>query len=176
VSDDLCSTTVLTNTCTVLYDGIDLKTKKYRKELAPEHLFYYSPRELKNDLQSENLLKAQAQLLKIEENVYFNMNVEIYSQNAAQRYGQVNPGDILNITTIDGKSYKLSCKAGSKGEKSAKANSYIFALSYEMDKSSLKSLQKMEIDHIGIQWSSGYEEYTIYEVDFLTKQIACLNH
>lgn len=163
------------NTCTVIYDGIDLKTKKYRKELAPEHLFYYSPQVLKNDLQAENLLKAQAQLLKIEEKVYFNINVEIYSHHAALRYGEVKPGDILSITTIDGKSYKLLCKTGSKGEKSKKDNSYIFALSYEIDKSSVKSLQKMEIDHLGIQWSSGYEEYTIYEVDFLTKQIACLN-
>jgi len=32
----------------------------------------------------------------------------------------------------------------------------------------------MEIDKIGIQWSSGYEEYTIYEVDFLTSQLSCL--
>lgn len=161
--------------CNILYDGIDYVSKKYKKELAPAHLFYYSPRQLKNDLQQENLLVAQAQLMQIDETIFFNINVEVYTQYAAHKYGDVKNGNLLMITTIDGKSHKLYCKTGSAGVKSSVNNSYIYALSYEIDKSALKSLQKIEIDRLGIEWSSGYEEYVIYEVDFLTKQIACLN-
>ena len=55
----LCHSNLLVDNmplCPTTYDGIDLKTKLYTKILAPAHLFYYTPAEIKNDLQQENPL------------------------------------------------------------------------------------------------------------------------
>jgi hypothetical protein len=32
---------------------------------------------------------------------------------------------------------------------------------------------KSEIDKVGIEWSSGYEEYEVYEVDAILAQLNC---
>ena len=53
-------------------------------------------------------------------------------------------------------------------------NAYIYPISFPLERSHLRALSRMEIDKIGIQWSSGYEEYTVYELDFFIKQIECL--
>ena len=162
------------NECSVVFDGIDLKTKLYRKELAPQKLFNFTPAELKNDIQLGNLIETQGQLIKIEDNYYLNLNLSLYSKKAAQQYGSITQGSALNIKTIDGNNYKLICRAGSNGLKVNFQSNYIYPTSYTLDKSLLKKLTKSEIDRIGIEWSSGYEEYTVYELDFFINQIACL--
>ena len=45
---------------------------------------------------------------------------------------------------------------------------------YELKKDDINALKNQYLDHIGIIWSSGYEEYDIYNVDFLKNQIKCL--
>ena len=161
--------------CNVAYDGIDLKTKLYTKEMAPQFLFSYTPRELKNELQQENLLKAHAQMMKIEDQMYLNLNLEIYSKTAATQYGAIEKGTKLVVKTIDGKSFDLICRAGSSGQRVAFDKTYLYSVSYDIDKSTVRGLQKAEIDQIGIQWGSGFENYDIYEIDFFINQIACLN-
>lgn len=160
--------------CNVVFDGIDLKTKLYRKELAPQKLFNFTPAELKNDIQLGNLIETQGQLMKIEDNYYLNLNLSLYSKKAVQQYGSIKQGSALNIKTIDGNNYKLVCRAGSEGLKVNFQSNYIYPISYNFDKSLVKKLTKSEIDRIGIEWTSGYEEYTVYELDFFINQIACL--
>ena len=32
------------------------------------------------------------------------------------------------------------------------------------------------LDSFGIMWSTGFEDYTVYDVDFMQRQLRCLNH
>ena len=45
---------------------------------------------------------------------------------------------------------------------------------YELSKDDVNDLKKSFLDHVGIIWSSGYEEYAVYNVDFLQNQLECL--
>ena len=47
---------------------------------------------------------------------------------------------------------------------------------YYIDGDNKKELSDKEVDKVGIMWTSGFEEYDIYEVDFITKHLDCLAH
>ncbi len=161
--------------CPIVYDGIDLKSKLYRKEIAPAYWFSYTPSVLKNELKTQHLIETEAQLSQLESDKYLNLNIQVYSKKAVDEYGLIEPQAQLVLTTITNKKIKLLSRSKSQAVFSTDLNKYIYPVSYTLDKGAIKKLANDEIDKVGIQWSSGYEEYIVYEVDFLMNQIACLN-
>jgi len=161
--------------CKVLFDGIDLKSKLYRKEIAPSYFFSHTPAELKNELKTKNLLWVEAQVSRLETYDYLNLNVHVYSAQATESYGTIELGSKLIVKTIHGKNIELASRSKSTPVAADDHTTYIYPVSYELDKSKIKRLLSEEIDQVGIQWSSGYEQYTVYEVDFLMNQLRCLN-
>jgi len=160
--------------CDISYNGIDLTTKTYRTELAPADFFNHTPPEVKNDLQTANLINCRGQVVQIENRVSLHLNVQVNSLMAQKAYGSIDVGALLKVTLIDGKEVELKNYAASKGVQSEDKKSFIYPVAFDISGRAVKQLGKMEVDKIGIQWSSGYEEYTIYEVDFLTQQLSCL--
>ncbi len=161
--------------CEIINDGIDLQTKTYRVELGPSMLFNFTPPEVKNDLQEDNLMKCQAQIVKVEDKISVHLNLRINSLKAQDIYGSIDKEGIMKITLIDGKEIKLMCYAGSPGVQTQNKKAYIYPVGYELSNRDIRQLSKKEIDKIGIEWSSGYEEYLIYEIDFFMNQLACLD-
>jgi hypothetical protein len=45
-----------------------------------------------------------------------------------------------------------------------------------MNKENEDYLRKFYVDKIGILWTSGYETYPVYKVDFLKEKMNCLDH
>ncbi len=160
--------------CEVAYDGIDLKSKKLTFELKPTTLFHYTPREIRNEVGDVGLLHCSGQLQQIEESVFLNLNIEIFSKLAPQMYGQIKKGHLFRITLIDGRQIDLRCIGGSDGENFVERNSFIYPIRFNLEKGARRALSRMEVDKVGIQWTSGFEEYPIFEVDFFMNQIACL--
>ena len=160
--------------CKIIFDGVDMKTKERRKEIAPARFFTFTPPELRNVLKEDNLLMGTAQLLRVEDQVYLNLNITINSLLANSQYGSIDHGNVLNIIFIDKNEIKLKCVGPSQGVLSQDRKSYIYAVAYLLPKAERRSLSKKEIDKIVIHWSSGYEEYIIYEVDLILSQIRCL--
>lgn len=160
--------------CDIVFQGIDLSTKAYRIEIAPEHFFNHTPKEIKQELRSDNLISATGQLVQNDEVIALHMNMDISSLIAPQEYGAIDRGAELRVILLNGKEVKLTCYAGSPGVKKNDNTGYLYPVGYTVEGKHTKQLLKSEIDKIGIQWSSGYEEYTIYEVDFFINQIECL--
>lgn len=160
--------------CNIIHNGIDLQTKLKRIELGPQLIFNYSPPEVKNTLQEGNLMECTGQIVQVENDLFFNLNIRLNSLLSQERYGSVESEALLKIILIDGKELELSCYAGSKGV-ATNDGAFIYAVGYNLSKRTMRQLMNKEIDKFGIQWTSGYEEYTIYEVDVLQNQIACLN-
>lgn len=161
--------------CAYLFDGIDMDAKLHKKEMYPSRWWSYTPPEVKNTLQEEDLIKTSLQLIKVENKTYLNLNLELYSATAAKQYGAIDKGTQLIIKTINGREYKLQCRAGSGGKYISDTKRYLYAVSYPLTKKDIRGLSKSPIDRVGVQWASGYEEYTVYEVALLQNQLQCLN-
>ena len=80
----------------------------------------------------------------------------------------------MSLKLIKSGQIDLRCVKGSTGLADDTQNHTVYALSFELDKSQIKKLKKYEIDKVGVEWSSGYEEYEVYEVDALMNQLSCL--
>lgn len=160
--------------CDIIYDGIDLSTKLYRTEVGPALLFNHTPPEVKNDLQMANLINTRGQIIRLEDKTSLHLNIQVNSLVARKVYGSIDKGGLLKISLIDGKEIELRCYAGSSGVATKDEKGFIYPVAYELSGRQVKQLSKTEIDKVGLQWTSGYEEYVIYEVDFLMHQLSCL--
>ena len=95
--------------------------------------------------------------------------------NAKEAYGFIEKGSILTIKLLDGGF--INVKSGTLDQGSYDINAQIlsYRVVYPIDQSQLSFLQKSEVDSLRVYWSTGYEEYDVYEIDFFIDQMECLN-
>ena len=166
--------TRIDKSCDMAYDGIDLQTKKYRREVMPAAWFEFTPPEIKNQLKKDDLIKCSAQVAQLEDRSYINLNIQVNSVIAPEEYGSIERGNILQILFIDGKEITLKSKNTSLGKLNSNRDGYVYAVAYDLPENYFKKLRSIEIDRIGIEWSSGLEQYVIYELDLILNQLNCI--
>ncbi len=160
--------------CNIAYTGFDKNLRKERKELELEHFFGFTSDKLKPVFKERDFIECKASLTKLDKDIYLRMNLEIAAPNASSSYGQIPKGNIMVITMINGDKIYSYSAATSKGKYDKVSKKTVFDAIYLIEKE--KELRAQEIDRVGIMWTTGYEEYPIYEVDFLRRQFKCLGN
>lgn len=161
--------------CEVSYEREIINTGSKRVDLAPQYFFSFTHPELKSFYKYNNFINAYCQLSKNNGVLHLNVNIKLSSSVARENYGVISAENVMSLKLINASQVDLKCIKGSSGESNDEQNHTIYALSYELDKSQIKKLRKYEIDKVGIEWSSGYEEYEVYEIDAIMNQLACMN-
>ena len=160
--------------CEVAYEREIVNTNSKRMDMAPQFFFSFTHPELKTFYKENNFINTFAQLSKNNGALFLNLNVKLSSSVAKENYGFISTENTVTIKLIKGGQVELQCAQGSLGIANDASNHTIYAVSYQLDKSDIRKLIKYEIDKVGIEWSSGYEEYEVYEVDVLMHQLKCL--
>lgn len=162
--------------CKIVFDGIDPQSKKAKKELEKEFLFGYTHPKLKSYFKDKNFLTCETQLIQLNNKSYMWLYITIASKDAVKNYGLIEINSTLKIELIDGSILYIPNAQNSSGKLEAYTANTLYQVILPLDKTMLKQLEKSEIDKIGIMWSSGYEQYEVYEVDIVMNQIACLKN
>lgn len=149
-------------------------TGKKVVSLKPELFFTKTPDQMRILLKDREYLTCNAFLSNTGGLTYLELEIIIASANADQSYGLVEKGSKMSMKMIDGYTISLAASRSVKGEVNNLEKTVTYKPRYFLDKSQLKTLSKAEIDQIRIVWMSGYEDYEIYDVDFLQHQINCL--
>ncbi len=160
--------------CKVEFEGIDLESKVSKKQLSPHTVIHYTPPSLKNDLQSNDLLIAEAYISRHNNDYMLSLNIEINSLKAKTLYGVIPTDSQMKITNIKGDEIHIRIPNGSDAYLNDRRNGYTYYISTPLDAKLRRQLTRNEIDKWGIVFSSGYEEYVVYEIDFFMNQLACL--
>ncbi len=152
---------------------------KYEKtgyvDTKPEPLFFFTPPEMRQYLSKRDAVIGEAFLTYATGGHYFfNLNIAISLLNAEEIYGFLPKGAALWIIFLDGKETRLYNFKEAKGKLNTKEGIFNYKAQYSISGAQLKWLQKKPIDKIKITWSSGYETYEIYNVDFLINHFNCL--
>jgi len=146
------------------------------KEYTPlTYFFDYTPEKLQSHFQHKDYILAYGQVVKSEKLYFFNMQIKIHSNLARDTYGGIEKGSALRFEFINGDKiilYNLKRDFGVYNDESEKM---VYDLVYSIKKDDLKSLENLDLDKIGIIWTTGYEDYKVYETDFLINHIHCLN-
>lgn len=162
--------------CKIKLKGIDKRTRKERTELESAFLFGYTHPNIKSYFKENDYLTCNAKLSKIGGLYYLSLEIRIASIKANKTYGSLDKGSSIRIKLLDGETVQLFNISGATGIIEPLTGVTVYQTNYPMEKGEYKQLSKTELDKIGFIWSTGYEEYEIYEVDFLMNQAECLKN
>jgi len=162
--------------CRMLFVGKDEFTGKLHREVAPQIFFNHTPDALRKYLPNTEYLTCLGNLVSMEGGFRFlNLEFIIVSPNAKRSFGSLPQNSTLTIKLLDGTAIRLQNKIEDSGMYDSKLKSFIYRGQYAINTGQEKLLRKEEVDKVRVVWSSGYEDYEVYEVDFLKDQFKCLD-
>ena len=146
---------------------------KYTK-LSP--FFSFTPKKLKEHFQESAFITCNAQLAKTDKLYFINLEIQIQTKTARDTYGGIDKAAALRLELINGDKLLAYNVKRDYGTLSADEESVIYNVIYSLDSDDIKSLSKLDLDKIGIIWSTGYEDYEVFQTDFILNHINCLNN
>lgn len=162
--------------CIATFNGNDEYTHKKRIDLKKETLFTYTDPQVASYFKGRQYIIGEAFLSEYVGDLrYLILRITINSKTARAEYGYLKSGALLAVKLLDGETVSLYSSSSDVGIIDDANNQTNFKVSFPLSKENQKLLQKSLIDKIRITWSTGYEEYAVYNVDFFQNQISCLN-
>ncbi len=161
--------------CQVAFDGVDEFTGQQRRDLVKEPFFSYTNEQMRPFFKEKDFIECSGALSSIGGSIFLlSFELEVASQNAQRDYGFIEKGSILTIKFIDGSTVRIANRKTDTGALNPLEKSVIYKPQYTISSTQAKELSRGEVDKIRIVWSTGYEDYEVYELDFFINQFRCL--
>lgn len=167
-------TQVAASTCQIVYEGKDETTGQIRKDVQEQLLFTYTDERLRSYLKDKEYLKCEGFLTGMGGYRFLSLKFTFAYPNAREAYGFIEKGSILIVKMLDGNFVSLPSLRMDKGSYDTQTELLTYSVHYPIDRSQLNLLRRGELDSVIMFWSSGYEEYQVYNVNFFANQIECL--
>ena len=162
------------NNCEIVFDGFDEDLKSKRKETQAQQLFGHTHPRLRRHFKDGDYLSTKAALAKIDGDYYLMLTIDIASKSATKNYGAISPKERTRFRFVDGKSMYLRPLYLQKGSLQEYTGHTIYKPIYRLSKDDFKLLEKVELDDVGLMWTSGFESYEVYHIDVLQNLAKCL--
>jgi hypothetical protein len=161
--------------CQYAFNGVDKFTGKWRVDVAPQTLFSFTPKQLRQFLRDREYMECKAYMSAFEGGMTFlGMEFVIASSNASSAFGGIEGGSVLSIRLMNGETLQLINTKTDKGTYNSIDDTYTYRAQYRLTSYLEKALADSEVDMIRVIWKTGYEDYEIYELDFFRDQMKCL--
>lgn len=142
--------------------------------LRPEVLLKYTPDVLRKYMGGQAYITGQAFIGTEPGLTYLQLYLEFATEQALRQYGNLGKS-ILLVRLINGKEVRLVVNRFDQGSADPELKKSTMSGVYYLDKSVERSLADTPVDRIRLVFATGYEEFVIYNVDFFTRQLACIN-
>ena len=164
-----------TETCRVAFEGQDESNGRWRRDLEKQLLFTHTDERLRVYLKDKAYLRCEGFLTSLGGGYRFlTLQFSFAYPNAREAYGIIEKGSVLTIKLLNGQFVNLRSGTMDKGSYDLKTEILTYRVHYPVDRSQSNILRKSEVDTLLVFWSSGYEEYEVYNMDFFMKQINCI--
>ncbi len=161
--------------CQIAFQGIDSFSGKKRKDLSPALFFSHTDSRMQKFFLDKDMLECNAYLSAIGGgNVFLSLNITIATETAKTSYGSIEKGSLLSLKLLNGENINMTNNQTDPGFLDPIAKTTTYKVTYMIPTQHVKTLQKNEIDLVRIVWGTGYEDYEIYETDFIMEQMTCL--
>jgi hypothetical protein len=160
--------------CTIEFNGKNSANKK-QTTLGLARLLTYTPDKMKSYYKLSDFLTISAAFEKLDGKTYLNIEARFNSKDVMKSYGKIHKSDFLRVEFISGRKLFLTAVESSDPYLEKHTANSVYKAKYQIaNKSDLDILQKEYVDKLGIMWSSGFEAYPVYDVDFFHRQLTCL--
>jgi hypothetical protein len=164
----------LAEDCNIEFNGKNNANKK-QTTLALARMLTYTPDKMKSYYKLSDFLTINAALEKLDGKTYLNIEARFNSKDVMKSYGKIHKSDFLRIEFISGRKLFLTAIEASEPYLEKHTANSVYKAKYQIaSKSDLDILQNEYVDKVGIMWSSGFEAYPVYDVDFFHRQLTCL--
>lgn len=160
--------------CVVQSDSIDEASGRRRIVLAPALIFTHTDPDLRPYFKNKELITCYGILSKIDAYVYLTIEFQIASSHSQSNFGVLQSGSLFRLKLLNGEYVSLYNIKSDKGRIDAYSGNTIFTGQYALGKDEIKMLQSSELDKVRILWSTGYEDYDVYKIDFFKDHLDCL--
>lgn len=159
--------------CVFLANGKDEFSGQVYKEIQQEEMLRFTHEFMKAQLPEG---KAQIQItggiIQTGDILSMVLTFNIAENNARKSFGGLAKGSGIQIKMLDGTSITLQNFKADEGA-DAVGGGYVFKAQYPIDRTSEKKLRNTEIDKIRVNWTKGYEDYEIFNIDLFMRQLEC---
>ena len=160
--------------CDVKIDILDESTGRKRVELEPGLIFTHTDPDLRPFFKKRELITCNGQLSRIDAYVYLIIEFKIASSHAQSNFGSLQDGSLLRLRLLNNENVSLYNLRTDQGRIDPYSGDTVFIGQYSLGKDEIKMLLSSELDKVRILWSTGYEDYDVYNVDFFIDRLNCL--
>jgi len=161
--------------CVYTYDDVDEFTGKRRRDLVKRPFFNHTSDRLKPYFRERDHINGEGFISSSSGGVkYLNLQVTILSEQAQREFGVLEKSSILSLKLLNGDAIKLHNTKTSSGTVSKRNKTTTYRGQYMISNDQQKRIKKSEVDKVRVVWSTGYEDYDVYELDFFIDQFRCL--
>lgn len=162
--------------CEIVFEGKDERTGRKRRDVKQSFLFSYTDDRLRPFLKNKDYLRCEGFLSSVDGGYRFlALNFTFAYPNAREAYGFIEKGSILTLKLLNGNYVNLFSGKMERGSYDTKTEALTYSVYYPIDNSQLKLLTAGELDAIRVFWSTGFEEYEVFQLDFFMNQLNCLD-
>ena len=160
--------------CEIVFDGYDDILGSDKKQVKSAFFFGHSQKKMKSYFKNDDFIKCDAHVSKVGRKYYITLDFRVKSKDAKKTYGMLRANETMRFEMVNGS--KVYCKSmiQNRGTIEPYTGNTLYTGIFEIEKDDLGILKNNYLDNIGVIWSSGYEQYNIFNVDFLKNQIQCL--
>lgn len=162
--------------CQMAFEGKDERTGQWRRDVKKELLFTHTDDRLRPFLKDKEYLKCEGQFTSLGGYRFLSLQFTFAYPNAREAYGFIEKGSYLTIKLLNGDFINLKAGKMDRGSYDLTTDLLTYQVNYPIDRSQIGLLKHSEVDAIRVFWSSGFEEYEVFQLDFFINQLSCLEN
>ncbi len=160
--------------CSFEFEGNDDRSGQYRRDLEQQLLFTYTDERLRPFLKEKEYLSCEGFLSSVGGYRFLTLEFTFAYPNAREAYGFIDQNSILTVKLLNGDFVNLRAGQMDRGSYDTIREELKYRVYYPIDRGQISILKQGEVDLLRVFWSSGYEEYEVYQLDFFQRQFECL--
>jgi hypothetical protein len=160
--------------CIFELDTFDRASGLSRKALKPGILFTHTDPDLKPFFRGKDLITCLGRVSKAGSYVQLTIEFQIASSHSQSNFGSLEEGSLLRFKLMNDEYISLFNLKTNTGHIDPYTGYTIFSGQYALGKQEINKLSTLELDKMRVMWSTGFEDYDVYHVDFLINQLNCV--
>ncbi len=160
--------------CVFESDSIDQASGLLRQAIQPSLMFTHTDPDLRPYFKDKELITCLGRLTKIGHYIYLTVEFQIASSHSQGNFGSLQNGSLLRFKLMNDEFVSLYNLKTNEGRIDPYSGYTVFSGQYALGKEEIKKLNASELDKMRVMWTTGYEDYDIYHLDFMINQLNCL--
>lgn len=162
--------------CQYAYEGLDAKGLDWRRDGEKELLFTFTDERLRLFFPDKEYLRCEAFLSSLgKREKQLTIEFLFAYPNAREAYGVIEKNSLITLKLFNGQIIELKAGELDFGKYESDKDLLTYRMVYKMDNQQINLLRKQELEEIRMYWSAGFEVYPVYNIDFFSRQLKCLD-